>query len=86
MLLRDIEPRLIAKPLPPEDVLEVFTGMERATALAERVTACTLGIAHPSQGGWKRQPLVRAIPAWRRTEALTPDSRQVEYEIPFRSL
>jgi hypothetical protein len=44
VLLRDIEPNLVAEPLPLEDVLEVFTGMERATALAERVTACILGV------------------------------------------
>ena len=48
VLLRDIEPHLIAEPLPLEEVLEVFTGMERATALAERVTACILGVERRS--------------------------------------
>ena len=48
VLLKDIERQLIAEPAPLEDILEAFAGLPTATALAERVTACILGVAPPS--------------------------------------
>lgn len=56
VLLRDIDARLCSAPLPHGEVVEVFSRLPYAKPLAERVTACILGVpehasaVHPPRG------------------------------------